>query len=601
MPDDISRRDAIKALGAVGASSILPDVPDLHLPDQPPAASPATAADILALTSTSEVFVPPRGNAFAKFSFDFPEPSVAYEGYRIGVTVFTRENALSLDAGMCRTESTGTGMRLTCDGLRWAGGQESTIGRVVLELRGRGSDIRADLAVSCAQPIKSVVLLIRGAPRGKVSSGGDFTDRGDDELLFGYPFSAGDLFGPGSAVGLTTPLVMVQPNDGEVFFISSLDTRVRAKRFYLQPGEHGYKLEAVWESEGWLEQRSVTVPTWRFGVMAKADDVLEGHYAHVATAYRVPEWSTRADVPAWLRQTALVTTLHGQHYTGYIFNDYARMLEVLRWMAGEIPPERVLVFLAAWDGRYYWDYPTYAVDRRMGGEEGFRQLIREGQRLGFRLMPMFGCNAANRTLPVFGSLADAATAKIDGDAMDLNWVDWDNDRHQDGWLAYMNLGVAPWREHLTQRIADMIERFGVDAYFLDIAGGWTNNPKADMHDGIRRLVGDLRQRFPQVPACGEMHYDALLECIPLYHAGGGGLSGPFVQRHARFFQHLSHPAPGRGSSGVHESGFGSYNSATSSLVPTAIPTLNVVDDTFARYRDDMRALITRAKARAGIT
>ncbi len=25
--------------------------------------------------------------------------------------------------------------------------------------------------------------------------------------------------------------------------------------------------------------------------------------------------------------------------------------------------------------------------------------------------------------------------------MDLNWVDWDNDRHQDGWLAYMNLGV----------------------------------------------------------------------------------------------------------------------------------------------------------------
>lgn len=32
-------------------------------------------------------------------------------------------------------------------------------------------------------------------------------------------------------------------------------------------------------------------------------------------------------------------------------------------------------------------------------------------------------------------------AKIDGDVMNLNWVDRDNDRHLDGWLSYMNLGV----------------------------------------------------------------------------------------------------------------------------------------------------------------
>jgi hypothetical protein len=60
-------------------------------------------------------------------------------------------------------------------------------------------------------------------------------------------------------------------------------------------------------------------------------------------------------------------TLHGQHYTGFIFNTYAQQLEILRWIATQIPAHRTLVFLAAWDGRYYWDYPKYVAPARMGG------------------------------------------------------------------------------------------------------------------------------------------------------------------------------------------------------------------------------------------
>jgi hypothetical protein len=236
----------------------------------------------------------------------------------------------------------------------------------------------------------------------------------------------------------------------------------------------------------------------------------------------------------------------------------------------------------------------------MGGDAGFRRLVSEGRQMGFKLMPMFGANTANRKQPAFRGVADAATAKIDGDAMDLNWVDWDNDRHQEGWLAYMNLGVPSWRNWLAGRIGDMIERYDVDAYFLDIIGGWTNNTRADMHDGARALVSGLRAKYPRVVGCGEMHYDALLEFIPFYHAGGGGPARPFVQRHARFFQHLSHPAPGRGSTGVHEAGFGDFDNETLSLNASAIPTLNVVDDTFSAHRETMAAVIRRAKERAGI-
>ena len=135
-----------------------------------------------------------------------------------------------------------------------------------------------------------------------------------------------------------------------------------------------------------------------------------------------------------------------------------------------------------------------------------------------------------------------------------------------------------------------------DAYFLDIVGGHVNSTNGDMHEGTRRLVQDLRTRYPKVVCVGEMPYDALHGFIPMYHAGGG----PRWQKYSRFFQHLSAPAPGRGSSGVHESGFGRFNNETLSLSPNAIPTLQVVDDTFTKYRDVMAAIIRQAKQRAGI-
>jgi hypothetical protein len=599
MTDDLSRRDWMKLVGAAGAGSLI--ATNASAGSAAPSGS-AQPTGILPLTSTSEVFVPPRGRAFQKFSFDFPEPSVSYEGLRFAFIVFTRENAYAMDPQKMLVADSPQGLRISCDGFTWAGGQERAPGRLVAQLRRTTDGVEWDVTTEMGQPIKTVTTVLRGVPRGRLSiSGGDFADTANNEVLLGYPFSGGDLFGGNSAGGLTTPLAVVQSADNAFFSMSSRDDRVRTKRIYLQPGESGYRVELIHEAEGWLDQKVLRVPPWRVARTTTAEAAVAPHYEHVRSAYRFPDFNTRADVPAWLRDTALVLTLHGQHYTGYIFNDYAKMLEVLRWVATQIPGDRVLAFMSSWDGRYYWDYPIYKVNDRMGGEAGFRRLVQGGQQLGFRMMPMFGMNTANRKQPGFARIADALNHKVDGDEVALNWVDWDNDRHQEGWLGYMNLGVDSWRKWLQGRIDEMIAKFGVDAYFLDIAGGWINDTKADMHEGLRRMVAELRAKHPQVLCCGEMHYDALLEFIPLYHSGGGGrYARDYIQRHARFFQHLSLPAPGRGSSGVHEAGFGRFNPETLALSPNAIPTLNIVDDTFLAQRETMAAVIRKAKERAGI-
>jgi len=601
MTHDVTRRDWLKVVGLAGTASLVSGAVDVAAPmataAAPNAGPPLRAAEILPLTSTSDVFVPPRGRAFMKFSFDFPEPSVAFGGLRFSFLVFSDENTYGLDAAHTTAEATDDGLRLACSGFVWAGGQEKAPGSLVATFRRSGSTIEWGAVVEMQRPVKTVSTIIRDVPRGNISLGGGapFETR-DNEILGGYTFGAGDLHGPGAAAGMTTPLAVVQAGDQDFFYLSSLDERVRPKRFYFQPGERAYRVELVYEHDAWRNDRRITVPRWRVGRATSLDDAVAPHMAHVERAYALPAWETRTDMQPWLRQIALATTLHGMHYTGFMFNDYARMLEILRWMATQIPPERVLAFISAWDGRYYWDYPNYVAPARMGGEAGFKRLIGEGQKLGFKMMPMFGANAANRRQASWARISSGSTHKIEGDRYDLNWVDWNNDRHQDGWLTYMNLGADAWRNHMTGRIADAIERYGVDAYFLDIIGGHVNSTTGDMHEGTRRLVLDLKEKYPKVQCVGEMPYDALHGFIPMYHAGGG----PRWQNYSRFFQHLSAPAPGRGSSGVHEAGFGRFNPETLSLSPNAIPTLQVVDDTFTQHRDVMAAIIARAKQRAGI-
>lgn len=606
LTDPFSRRDWIRTVSAVGAGALVP-LDTLQratavgspaaVPDVMPVQAAYATGDIIPLSSTSDVFIPPRGESFMKFSFDFPEPAVAFGGHRFSFLIFTEENTYALDPDRMRATGSDDAMQLTCDGVTWAGGQEKSTGRITVQFARTGRTITWDISAEMPKPIRTITTVIRDIPRGKVSFGGSpLTDTGEGDALGGYTFGAGDLHGAGTPQSMSTPIAIVQAGDTDFRYLSTHDTRVRPKRYYFQAGPRAFRTEVIYEHDAWRNDTRVTVPRWELGASSTFEDAMTLHMARIETAFSIPTWESRTDVPQWMRDVALVTTLHGQHFTGFIFNTYARQLEILRWMAARIPAGRVLVFLAAWDGRYYWDYPNYVVPERMGGEAGFRALIAGAQALGFRMMPMFGTNSANRKQAGWSRIASGATHKIDGDIYNLNWVDWNNDRHQDGWLTYMNLGEDRWRRHMEGRIAETIERFGVDAYFLDIVGGHVNSTNGDMHDGTRRLVQNLRQKFPNVLPIGEMPYDALHEFIPVYQAGGG----PRWRKYSRFYSHLSAPAPGRGSSGVHEWGFGKFNTETLGLNPNAIPTLQVVDDTFTAHRDTMAAVIAAAKVRAGI-
>jgi hypothetical protein len=602
MGPKISRRELLK--GAAGASALA--IAGIPAPAEAPVPAQAVSSDstrILPLTCTSEVIIPPPGAVFMKFSYDFPEPSVELGGLRISFRLHTFENTYGLDRDSMKVEATSDGLEVVCSQLVYAGGQLKAPGTVRAHLRQAGGGVEWSAVAEMEQPIKSLVTIVRGVPRGSISGGGvDFHDPHDDEVLLGYPFGAGALFlERGMARSLNTPLVVIRSGAREFFYLSAHCDSVRANRFYFQPGEKTYRVEMVYEQAGWVKSPKLESPVWCAGHANSMEGACRPHFAHVEKAFQVPDWETRTDVAPWCRDAALALNMHGMHWTGYIFNDYPKMLKILQWVNTQIPGRNVFIMMPAWDGRFYWNYPLYKTDPRMGGDEAFKRLIQEGQKMGFHFVPMFGTNCANNHHPEFSQFADATMSQIDGDHFDLNWVDWDNDRHMEGWSPYMNVGVDSWRNWLFNRISESIDRFGLDAYLLDIVGGWENNTKADSHEGTRRLVAELREKYPHVMVFGEMHYDALLSFIPVFHVQNESAYRPAYTKYARAFEHTSHPAPGRGSRGVHEFGFGRFDPKIIAAETLVIPTITVVDDTFDRHRDVMADLILQARQRAKIS
>ena len=92
MTEKISRRELLKTSMAAGASSVA--LRKLHGASQVAGVSTERAAidfangpvagaadgEIVELTCNDGVYAPPRGKSFFKFGFDFPEPSVAFQG-----------------------------------------------------------------------------------------------------------------------------------------------------------------------------------------------------------------------------------------------------------------------------------------------------------------------------------------------------------------------------------------------------------------------------------------------------------------------------------------------------------------------------------------
>jgi hypothetical protein len=520
-------------------------------------------------------------------SYRYPHPRFSVADHEFSVTIHTFENIYGLDRRACQTALAGDTWRLRCDRLTYAGGQLGALGFVSVTARMERSRLFVDIESTAPHDIRAVKLTLHRVPRGTIEGLREAASLviPPHGLVLHYPDGWREL---------ATPLVFLRSPQG-LISLRSLDERVRAKRFAFVPRGRTVDVELIFESLGVERGRSVRVPTWEIDYPQETTEVVERQRALIERAYGLRSWEERDDVPAWMRDVSLVVTLHGQHWTGYIFNTYGDMLEALRWVAHRLDGHRILAYLPGWEGRYYWDYGDYEPDPRMGGEDGLRRLVDGAHALGIRVMPMFGINVANRAAPGFERWGAPAVARTVGGISGGPTVDWDEGRHHDhGWAATLNPGALTWQRYLVGTIDRLVRRFAFDAVFLDISAGWHNDASFEVFAGVRDLVASIRAAHPDLLVAGEGWYDAMAAITPLCQAGcampavfEGHASVAQVwhdagtidlfSKYCRAFGHLTLGDPSRGSTGTHELGRNRVR-----LVPfrrAVLPTLPIVDCT----------------------
>lgn len=534
-------------------------------------------------------------------SFDPHDPLFTIAGLygvRWSIQLFTVHNLYTISPDGAHIEQIENGVRLTCDELSWAGQQQRSSGRIQVEVCSENGVYTWFVNAQHAEKIKAVKIALHGLPEPALGRGW-WQSTSEDTIVV--------------HVSDTLPLRWRYPwpewhtawacagDESSAVCVSIRDTQVRAKRLYVYraPYASGDIVELICEEDAANWSTEFSSPQIRLRLCQSQSEIdrdFSDHLEFVEQAYQLPRWETRPDTPSWMRDIRLVLNLHGQHWTGYVFNTFDKMAEILRFVTSHIPGENVLVYIPGWEGRYYYAYPNYQPGDALGGSAGFERLIAQAKALGTRVMPMFGIHGANLNQYPEWQQAVLRT-RNDAYVRLINLPDWDNDRAGEEDQIFLNVGEPTFRQHLFEQIDTTVRRFAVDGVFLDTSACWINDPRYNLYAGYEALVNALHQKHSDLLIAGEGWFDAMLRLFAVNQSWLGTTRKyrypQMLTNYARALGHLKDGTPGN-SSGVHEGGY--YPQSLQSTTFGHIPSLGFVSDTMALHKDAVIAACRAAVA-----
>lgn len=527
-------------------------------------------------------------------SFDLNNGVIEEGIFSFSCEVFTFENLYTVAEG----SYVRSGRTYRSTSMRVHGGQTEAKGSVSLSVeRQMDSTYRLSLDAALTRTIRSVKLNVSFPANARILSLINGTHHRIDHegLLLRYPEGWRDV---------TTPLVVLEADDGLFYYFRSMDNHVREKRFYIEKCRDSdlMHVELIHEELATRMKDSVSCPVWEIGVARNLESIYRKHAEMLIDHYGLVPFEERNDVPDWFKDISLVVTCHMQHWTGHVFNTYDDCLNAIEKISHWIDAKHILVYLPGWEGRYYFKYGDYSPDDRLGGANGLKRMVDGLHALGARVMPMYGINLANPSSPNFEQWGKSSEFTFpSGAQLHHGSVDWDASRHYDHFTnANLNPAAPKWQVHLVRQIKNLSKTYGFDGAFLDIAAVWINDSNHDLVPGIYDMVEKIREGNPEFLVGGEGWYDGLTMAMPLFQSGhtDGKMHyhdvpyEGFFTPYAREFAHLSLGDVSRGSTGCHELGF---NPITNTPYRKGIlPTLALVDRTIEKEEVKVKEIVAHA-------
>lgn len=445
------------------------------------------------------------------------------------------------------------------------------------------------------KPIRSLKIRFDGLPLGTLISSVDedkiITERG---LCLSYPEGWRSL---------SWPLLLFRLESDRYLYVYCKDKSVTKRTFFMKKENGSLRLDVVQEQDGTLLKNDYQAPEVEVGITKDLNDFYQRISDLTKKTYGLDDYEESKIAPSWLKDIYLVVTMHMEAFTGKIFHTYESALEDVKKLTHYIEGKHILVYMAGWEGRYYYKYGNYCPDERLGGAKELKHCVEEIHKLGCKVMLMYGMNMVNKTIPGLSDIVkESEFVTIGGGRFHHGSVNWEGAHHYDfDDLAQLNIGNKAWADCLFNQIKENSLSFDADGAFLDIAACYVNDRNNRVYEGVVEFCNRLRTIKPDFLVSGEGYYDALAKAMPLFQSGHtdgkmhyhNRLSDALFTRFSREFAHLCLGDPSYGSTGVHEQGINEEKETP--FCKAIIPTLSLVDGSIENGKEELMRILEEAK------
>lgn len=237
--------------------------------------------------------------------------------------------------------------------------------------------------------------------------------------------------------------------------------------------------------------------------------------------FNLVEYKNHSHFPSWMNNINFILELWGARKTMRSHHTFEQMIDRIKKWKELHNPEETLLYLPGFANNGVDSLaPNYDPSRQCGGPEKFKVLVDTAHELGYKVMIHTNILAMTFCHPKYEKFKKFTTTDPWG--RELTWGhDIDGDWLPEPFFAYMNPGYKEWGDLMTKILGDLINKFKLDAVFVDQTLLAFNNDRGPnfiqgMHDHIKRL----QEEFPSVLFAGEGINERVLPRLPVVQIHG---------------------------------------------------------------------------------
>ncbi|MEO8398550.1 MAG: DUF6259 domain-containing protein [Ignavibacteriaceae bacterium] len=331
-----------------------------------------------------------------------------------------------------------------------------------------------------------------------------------NQVSYKYPFWWNAQF----AIGTTK-------ND-EGLFLHSKDDKPELKMLRVLKEKNSFELTLGFEAPAPLNLKSYETEWFLDSFSGGWKNAVDKHRTWLEEKFNLKSFYDNKYFPDWGNDINFILEIWGaRRDKEFAMHTFDQMTEKIKKFSKFHNPEETLLYLPGFaEHGIDSNAPDYNPSEQCGGEEKFKLLIEKAHQLGYHVMIHTNVLAMTFGHRLFEKFK--VHQVVDAFGRPQTWgLDIDGDWLAEPYFAYINPSAKEWTDLMEEVIGNLINKFKVDAVFLDqTLLAFNVSQGENFLSGMRNHVKRLQEKFSKILFAGEGLHEQILPVLTMAQIHG---------------------------------------------------------------------------------